>query len=228
MRFISSGNGRRNGIHVQRLFTLVELLLVIVLIAILAALLLPSLNTARARAKSISCISNMRQLGLGTMLYANDYAGYTVHIGNWYCQIITCKGSYPWWSEILPDNGYLTSKVLICPSSGASSCTYNMSWLMDSKKGYDYLGKIGLASRCPLAWEDAAPPGGCAWALDNDSSHALDNKHNVGNNWLFWDGHVQWIKFYPQGAGFYYFNGSSKNPYFVSNNPPEAGGITLW
>jgi prepilin-type N-terminal cleavage/methylation domain-containing protein len=59
-----------------RAFTLVELLVVIGIIAVLVAILLPSLNKARQAAESVQCLSNLKQLYLATMFYANDMQGY--------------------------------------------------------------------------------------------------------------------------------------------------------
>ncbi len=56
-------------------FTLVEMLIVIVIIAILAAVLLPVLSKSRDRAKAISCVSNLKQIGTGFELYSNYYDG---------------------------------------------------------------------------------------------------------------------------------------------------------
>jgi prepilin-type processing-associated H-X9-DG protein/prepilin-type N-terminal cleavage/methylation domain-containing protein len=63
----------------KRAFTIIELLVVIAIVAILASLLMPALSEARAMARSATCISNLRQLGVALHLYQNAYGFYPVH-----------------------------------------------------------------------------------------------------------------------------------------------------
>ncbi len=86
--------------HVFR-FTLIELLVVIAIIAILAAILLPALNSARERGKRISCAANWKQHGTAAQMYTGDYQDYVP------CSQFKTGGATGWWSyQIAPYNGY--------------------------------------------------------------------------------------------------------------------------
>ena len=73
-------NGESTDMERQKQFTLIELLVVIAIIAVLAALLLPALQRARAVARNIACISNLRGINVAIALYATDNDGFAVPV----------------------------------------------------------------------------------------------------------------------------------------------------
>ena len=86
-------------------FTLIELLVVIAIIAILAAMLLPALGRARNKARQIECMNQLRQLGLGTIQYSQDYNGYIPGA------VSGTPGNYVFWHELLQRGGLPSKNI---------------------------------------------------------------------------------------------------------------------
>lgn len=115
----------------RMVFTLIELLIVIAIIAILAAMLLPALNVARKKAYSINCIGNLRQQGVSFMLYNDNYEGYFPVYG------MKRDTKDITWINLLLENGGITVKTIVDPGLKAV-IAQDKTYAGYSYSGYGY------------------------------------------------------------------------------------------
>lgn len=195
----------------QAAFTLIELLVVIAIIAILAAILFPVFARARENARRASCMSNLKQIGLGLMQYTQDYdemypviASTTGDRAQYPGDPVGTLGGNTWVSRIYP---YVKSvQIFNCPSATrkwdgrSATVTNDISYGGNS----ELFGASGAAAISIAAVEEVAKT---LMYADSDGTsgpyflyygysanrHVID-RHMNGTNIVFADGHAKWKK----------------------------------
>jgi len=202
----------------RKAFTLIEFLVVIAIIAILAAILFPVFARARENARRSSCLSNLKQIGLGMMQYVQDYdemypnAYYTDAAGTtfWWTmlqpyvkssQVFTCPSS-PFKDTATPVNGNYGANRQIVPLPGTPplkmpslQSTANIYMIMDWGTYHALRNRANISA---AQWEYM--PGMAAVGGNCDTVTAADNlkdcqtgRHFLGINISYADGHAKWL-----------------------------------
>ena len=200
-------------------FTLIELLVVIAIIAILAAILFPVFARARENARKATCQSNLKQLGMAAMQYAQDY-------DETYPSVYRRMPDLYWWGDMLQP--YIKNyQVLVCPSGSWSTaterppslpnplvCSYALPNIKQTDAGAAITPLSGAAMAsvpdpagtilfCDSTVNEIFAPGAQNYTIAGSNGVTdlgtgtvvrVARRHMDGFNCAFADGHVKWLR----------------------------------
>jgi prepilin-type N-terminal cleavage/methylation domain-containing protein/prepilin-type processing-associated H-X9-DG protein len=196
---------------VRRGFTLIELLVVIAIIAILAAILFPVFAKAREKARQASCLSNVKQMMLAHLQYAQDYDETFCRAGRWNTlrEDPVVNGANMWWDQAIAP--YCKNVQMFKCASGASFALGYQMWepVCGGTVGLS-LGAVKAPAECIMVYDrslSAAVGSTGASFYISDPPHLANpgdpneyskvNRfasclHNDGANFGYYDGHAKW------------------------------------
>jgi prepilin-type N-terminal cleavage/methylation domain-containing protein/prepilin-type processing-associated H-X9-DG protein len=195
---------------IHRGFTLIELLVVIAIIAILAAILFPVFAQAREKARSVSCLSNCRQIGMAIHMYVQDWDEGLV---------LTEHSDGSSWIDTLQP--YSKSRLLNrCPSDGSTNwdrpiapatvtrhASYGTNFYLTPKGGFPTLASVQSPAATIYLGEMVENKTGdhfhpTLWVRMRPGQLVIDpltelatTRHQGGANYVYVDGHAKWHRF---------------------------------
>ncbi len=202
---------------VERGFTLIELLVVIAIIAVLAGLLLPVLDRAKAKGKDVACINNLKQWALATVMYANDNDDRLPPEGNptgtdataakaWYVELPRAMNQLAYHELEFRTNHSrsIEKSIWICPSNPSKGSVSGLNmWHYSLNANVDGVGSGGDLEVVRLGM--IKEPAKTVWLADakknlpliepvrTDRNVLFKDLHNKkGQNFAFLDGHASY------------------------------------
>jgi prepilin-type N-terminal cleavage/methylation domain-containing protein len=195
-------------------FTLIELLVVVGIIGILAGMLLPTLATAREKARRASCLANLKGIGTAVQMYADDHEGampqseyavltrYHLWIGDY--EDPSWNG-YKGFGKLI-EFGYVQPRIFYCPSIKHPI----MTGVNDPEEGAQNCGVIGKHARCLYGFRTVQEDGLPTRLADCQKPHAIASDwwfllwsltghqtHDDGMNVVYTDGGAKYVKALP-------------------------------
>ena len=193
-------------------FTLIELLVVIAIIGILAGILLPVLSRARESARKTQCMSNVKQIGMGLIMYANENSE----------TFPSSTASNPAMASLnlLYDTYISDNKVFNCTSDTTVTAATNAGMSVSTSGGTEAF----TSTQCSYGYDRAhtqADDADVALAADRPpatpSATASTANHNSrGQNVVYVDGHVEFVN--SPLAGWYSSDGTTRDNIYTSGS----------